>query len=103
MVVLYIYHSDEAMRIGDVEFSFPALLGHEGAGIIEKVGEQATNFKVGDQVLMAYNTWGECENCNSENPSSCINWTTLNMSGARIDGTYTFKKQDGTAVSNFFT
>lgn len=56
MVVSYICHSDEAMRIGDAEFSFPALLGHEGAGIIEKVGEQATNFKVGDQVLMAYNT-----------------------------------------------
>ncbi|CAD7360379.1 NAD(P)-dependent alcohol dehydrogenase [Staphylococcus schleiferi] len=98
-----ICHSDEAIRIGEAEIPLPAVLGHEGAGIIVKVGEAAKNFKVGDHVLMTYNICGECMQCKSGHPSSCKSWAALNMSGTRLDGSYVFKKQDGTPVSNFFT
>ncbi|MGM9924055.1 MAG: NAD(P)-dependent alcohol dehydrogenase [Bacillus sp. (in: firmicutes)] len=98
-----ICHSDEALRVGDARYSFPAVLGHEGAGIIEKVGSAVQNFAVGDQVVMAYNYCGACPNCRIGRPSSCKDWTTLNMSGVRTDGKPVFTKLDGTPVSNFFT
>lgn len=98
-----ICHSDEALRVGDAQFPLPAVLGHEGAGIIEQIGSGVTNFKVGDQVVMAYNSCGYCQSCRTGHPSSCNDWTSLNMGGVRPDGRPYFKKSDGTTVSNFFT
>ncbi|WP_139108650.1 NAD(P)-dependent alcohol dehydrogenase [Caryophanon latum] len=103
LVASGICHSDEALRVGDAEFPLPAVLGHEGAGIVEQVGAGVRDFQVGDQVVMAYNSCGTCPSCRTGHPSSCVSWTTLNMSGARADGSPIFKKLDGTPVSNFFT
>lgn len=98
-----ICHSDEALRVGDAPYPLPVVLGHEGAGIIEKIGASVKGFEVGDQVVMAYNSCGSCPSCRTGHPSSCVEWTVLNMSGGRADGSPVFKKADGTAVSNFFT
>lgn len=103
MVASGICHSDEALRVGDAAYPLPAVFGHEGAGIIEKIGNAVKDFAVGDQVVMAYNYCGTCPSCRTGHPSSCNQWTTLNMSGARPDGSHTFFKADGTPVSNFFT
>ncbi|WP_342512090.1 NAD(P)-dependent alcohol dehydrogenase [Sporosarcina sp. FSL K6-1522] len=103
MVASGMCHSDEALRVGDAAYPLPAVLGHEGAGIIEEVGSSVKDFKVGDQVIMAYNYCGTCPSCRTGHPSSCNQWTTLNMSGSRADGSHTFYKEDGTPVSNFFT
>jgi len=89
--------------VGDSAYPLPAVFGHEGAGIIEKVGSAIKDFAVGDQVVMAYNYCGTCTSCRTGHPSSCSQWRTLNMSGARPDGSHTFFKEDGTPVSNFFT
>ncbi|HWI49812.1 MAG TPA: NAD(P)-dependent alcohol dehydrogenase [Rummeliibacillus sp.] len=98
-----ICHSDEALRVGDAEYPLPAVFGHEGAGIIEQVGSGVKHFEVGDQVVIAYNYCGTCPSCRTGHPSSCSDWTALNMSGVRTDGSYIFSKLDGTPVSNFFT
>ncbi len=103
IVATGICHSDEALRIGDAEFPMPAVLGHEGAGIIEKVGAAVKNFNVGDQVVMAYNYCGTCASCRTGHPSSCNQWAALNFAGTRQDGSHTFFKEDGTPISNFFT
>ncbi|SEN88695.1 aryl-alcohol dehydrogenase [Mesobacillus persicus] len=103
MVASGICHSDEALRVGDAEYPLPAVLGHEGAGIVERIGSAVKDFAVGDQVVMSYNYCGTCPSCRTGHPSSCNQWTGLNMSGARTDGSHTFFKEDGTPVSNFFT
>lgn len=103
LVATGICHSDEAMRVGDADFPLPAVLGHEGAGIIEKIGSSVKGFEVGDQVVMTYNTCGMCPSCRTGHPSACVDWPLLNMSGGRADGSVMFKKSDGTPVSNFFT
>ena len=82
MVASGICHSDEALRVGDAAYPLPAVFGHEGAGIIEKIGSAVKDFAVGDQVVMAYNYCGTCPSCRTGHPSSCNQWTTLNMSGA---------------------
>jgi aryl-alcohol dehydrogenase len=41
--------------------NFPIILGHEGSGIIEKVGEDVHHLKVGDHVVLSYGFCGECE------------------------------------------
>ena len=47
-------HTDYMYRQGDVDDRFPYLLGHEGAGYVERVGEGVTHLKEGDPVVIAY-------------------------------------------------
>lgn len=96
-------HSDEAVRVGDAEFPMPGVLGHEGSGIIEKIGSAIKNFSIGDQVVMAYKYCGTCQNCRAGHPSACNHWTKLNYGGSRSDGSRTFYKQDGTPVASYFS
>ena len=102
MVASGICQSDEGMRLGVGEVPMPIVLGHEGAGIVEKVGSGVKDFKVGDQVVMAYNYCGTCDSCRTGLPSSCEQFNELNLTGgARDDGSYTFYREDGTPVYNF--
>lgn len=63
MVASGICHSDEALRVGDAVIDYPIILGHEGAGIVEKVGPEVTQFKPGDHVVLSFYTCGNCDNC----------------------------------------
>ena len=54
MVASGICHSDEALRKGDSSVGYPVILGHEGSGIVEKVGDQVKNFSVGDHVILSF-------------------------------------------------
>lgn len=94
--------SDESTRKGRAPFPLPAVLGHEGAGIIEKVGSAVQGFEVGDHVIMGYNYCGTCPSCRTGHPSSCDHFVDLNMTGQRPDGSYTFYKEDGTPVANLY-
>lgn len=72
---------------GDVATCKPGrILGHEGIGIIDKVGPAVTEFKPGDKVLIScISADGKCEYCRKGMYSHCVNggW----MLGNRIDGT----------------
>ncbi|WP_436629557.1 alcohol dehydrogenase catalytic domain-containing protein, partial [Latilactobacillus sakei] len=48
-----ICHSDEALRKGDAIIGYPIVLGHEGSGIVEKVGSNVQSLKVGDHVVLS--------------------------------------------------
>ena len=52
MVASGICHSDEAIRRGDASLGYLVILGHEGAGIVEKVGSKVKNFKPGDTIAV---------------------------------------------------
>lgn len=95
--------SDETIRKGNTSsVAFPVVLGHEGSGIIERVGTAVKGFKVGDQVVLSYAYCGQCPSCQTGHPSVCDDWMTLNFSGAREDGSHTFHKEDNTPVGNFY-
>lgn len=98
-----ICHSDEAVRNGSAgDYPYPGVVGHEGAGIVEKVGSSVTTVKEGDHVILSYDYDGTCQNCLTGHPSSCVNWGQLNFAGVRPDGSVAFTREDGSPIHNFF-
>lgn len=94
--------SDETIRKGGTSVSMPVVLGHEGSGIVEKVGEAVKTFKPGDQVVMSYAYCGHCPSCRTGRPAVCDDWMKLNFLGVRDDGSHTLHKENGTPVGNFY-
>ncbi|XP_015920155.1 alcohol dehydrogenase class-3 chain L-like isoform X2 [Parasteatoda tepidariorum] len=69
-----ICHSDVHFQDGMMDnFVFPAVLGHEGAGIIESIGEGVTRCKEGDLVVLAFESYcEECDFCKNPNCNMCM-------------------------------
>ncbi|HZM22578.1 MAG TPA: zinc-binding dehydrogenase, partial [Anaerolineales bacterium] len=82
-----ICHSDAHYRAGRSGMGFlPITLGHEVAGVIEEIGSEVTNVKVGDRVCLHYNiTCGDCYYCTTGNEQFC---DTVKMLGHHVDGGY---------------
>jgi 2-desacetyl-2-hydroxyethyl bacteriochlorophyllide A dehydrogenase len=82
-----ICHSDAHYRAGRSSMGImPITLGHEVAGIVEKVGLQVSNVKVGEHVCLHYNiSCGECEYCKAGNDQFCA---SVQMLGHHVDGGY---------------
>lgn len=101
MVASGICHSDEAIRKGDASLGYPVILGHEGAGIVEKVGSEVKNFEVGDHVILSFYSDGTCDNCLKGMPTKCRSYAQYNLSGVRADGEDHFQ-ENGQHISDMF-
>ncbi|KRK97534.1 Zn-dependent alcohol dehydrogenase [Secundilactobacillus odoratitofui DSM 19909 = JCM 15043] len=101
MVASGICHSDEALRIGDAVIDYPIVLGHEGSGIVEKVGPEVTQFKPGDHVVLSFYGCGNCKSCLKGIPTQCENYAANNLSGVRPDGSAHFT-ENGHKVADMF-
>jgi len=103
VVACGVCHTDMAVRDAQLPMPLPAVLGHEGAGIVEEVGSGVTVAKPGDRVLMSFNSCGGCPSCDDDAPTYCYNFVPHNWLGARADGTPTVYRADGEPVhANFF-
>ena len=100
IVACGVCHTDESERSGRMT-PFPVVLGHEGAGIIEKVGSGVTGFEVGDHVTMSYPSDCECEMCKRRKNYYCIRGNELTFKGHFKDG-YSPLSQNGERLNNFF-
>ncbi|CAN8065067.1 unnamed protein product [Agarophyton chilense] len=85
-------HTDSYTLSGqDSEGVFPAILGHEGAGIVESIGEKVTHVQPGDHVIMAYiPECGECKFCKSTKTNLCSKIRATQGKGLMPDGTVRF-------------
>ncbi len=85
-------HTDAFTLSGDdPEGIFPAILGHEGGGIVESVGEGVTSLKVGDHVIPLYTPeCGECKFCTSGKTNLCGKIRETQGKGLMPDGTTRF-------------
>lgn len=93
-------HTDAVAR--DLGLSpFPAVLGHEGSGIVEKVGEGVRTIQPGDHVVLSYASCGHCENCLTGHPSVCVEFNVLNFDGKMEDNTHRLS-QHNHELSTFF-
>lgn len=81
-------HSDWNAVDGTSETVCPAVLGHEGAGIVEAVGDSVTRVAVGDHVALSWTPWcGECEECRRGLPQLCSTVWPAMSTGGLMDGT----------------
>jgi aryl-alcohol dehydrogenase len=80
----------------------PSVFGHEGAGIVEKVGARVTKVKPGDHVVLAWDYCGACAACKAGKELYCLNFFLHNFHGARPDGTITLHEGDQPIHGSFF-
>jgi len=102
MVGSGICHTDLGARDQHFPVPLPSVFGHEGAGVVEKVGAGVSKVKPGDHVTMSWMCCGACPACRSGNDPYCHNFLPLNFSGTRPNGTTILKKADQVIHGNFF-
>ncbi len=94
-------HTDVGGRDGILPFPLPGVLGHEGAGVVERVGDAVKGIKPGDHVVLSYAFCGHCDNCEDGHPGACESWPVLNFMGKLDDGSTRLHK-GGQPLSVFF-
>lgn len=98
-----ICHTDLAARDGHLPIPAPpSVFGHEGAGVVEKVGARVAKVKPGDHVLLAWDYCGACPACKQGRELYCLNFFLHNFHGARPDGTTTIRKGNQEIHGSFF-
>lgn len=104
MVATGVCHTDAVVRDGWIPTSgLPIVLGHEGAGVVEKVGAAVSHLQPGDHVVLSVNSCGACRSCFRGHPAYCENIYVHNFAGGRPDGSTAFASEDGSpALSHFF-
>ena len=98
-----ICHTDEFTLSGaDPEGLFPAILGHEGAGVVVEVGPGVTSLEVGDHVIPLYTPeCRECEYCLNPKTNLCQSIRSTQGQGLMPDGTSRFSMLDGTPILHY--
>ncbi len=98
-----ICHTDEFTLSGaDPEGLFPAILGHEGAGVVVEVGEGVTSLEVGDHVIPLYTPeCRECEYCLNPKTNLCQSIRSTQGQGLMPDGTSRFSTLDGDPILHY--
>jgi len=79
-------HTDAITRAGDLPMPFPCVLGHEGSGIVERIGPGVTTIAPGDKVIIGWPSCGECRNCLDGHPRYCLRTGEALVSGRRFKG-----------------
>lgn len=97
-----ICHTDLTALSGTVPLPLPAVLGHEGSGVVEAVGADVTGLAVGDHVVLTFASCGECGSCGSGHPAYCELFAPLNYFGTRLDGSASLRRGDEDVHGNWF-
>jgi aryl-alcohol dehydrogenase len=95
-------HTDLIARDQFIPIALPAILGHEGAGVVVAVGERVAKVNVGDRVILSFASCGHCTRCHENLPSYCASFPALNYSGRRPDGSSGISIDGGPLSSSFF-
>ncbi|MCE5243316.1 MAG: NAD(P)-dependent alcohol dehydrogenase [Desulfobacteraceae bacterium] len=102
IVACGICHTDLAARDGLFGMKFPAVFGHEGAGIVEATGTAVSRVRPGDRVVISFSSCGRCSNCRKGHPAHCAFFDELNFGDERMDGTPTLWTASGEPAGGRF-
>ena len=87
--------TDLAVRRSAGRSPLPAVLGHEGAGLVVETGGPDTGLSVGDHVVLSFDSCGRCRNCTAAAPAYCDSFAALNLFGGRQEGAARFTDAAG--------
>ncbi|MBL26411.1 MAG: alcohol dehydrogenase [Rhodospirillaceae bacterium] len=81
-------HTDLEVIQGSLAYPLPIILGHEGAGVVEAVGDSVTHVRPGDHVVCSWNPHcGDCFYCDRDQPILCETFGATQPKGHLLDGT----------------
>lgn len=103
MVGSGVCHTDLIVRDQHYPVPLPIVLGHEGSGVVERVGASVANVAPGDHVVLSYFYCGSCKNCAEGARGYCLRLYDCNFGGARLDGSTTLAKGAERLHGNFFS
>ena len=84
VVATGVCHTDLVVRDGMLPTPQPVVLGHEGAGVVERVGESVTKVAPGDHVVMTFNSCGDCANCADGAETYCFDFFAHNFAATAL-------------------
>lgn len=92
-------HSDLSVLNGNRPRPVPMALGHEAAGVVERVGAGVMDVAEGDHVVLTFvPSCGQCDRCSSGNPAMCRPAAAANGAGRMLSGGQRFARADGTPI-----
>ncbi len=95
-------HSDVSVQTGALPFPLPMILGHEGAGVVEAVGDAVTTCVPGDHVVLsALIHCGICDNCVKGRPNLCFWGLNTIFGGRNPDGSLRARDAQGRELYQF--
>lgn len=102
VVAVGVCHTDIIIRDQYYPSPLPAVLGHEGSGVVEAIGSNVAGVSVGDHVVMSFMSCGTCRPCQSGHPGHCGSFFELNFGGGRADGSSASCDAHGHALHDHF-
>ncbi|MFI0720658.1 zinc-binding dehydrogenase [Streptomyces sp. NPDC021224] len=91
--------TDLAVRRSAGRSPLPAVLGHEGSGVVVGTGGPGTGLNVGDHVVLSFDSCGRCRNCRAAAPAYCDSFASLNLFGGRTEHAARFTDAAGGALA----
>jgi aryl-alcohol dehydrogenase len=96
-------HTDMIVRDQLYPTPLPAVLGHEGSGVVEAVGANVTDVEPGDRVVLSFDYDDDCPSCHAGHPAYCEDFFAHNFGGSRPeDGTSPLSRGDEELSGRFF-
>ncbi|MCE6076929.1 zinc-binding dehydrogenase [Agrobacterium vitis] len=95
-------HTDLIVRDQYYPVPLPAVLGHEGSGIVEKVGPNVKNIQPGDHVVLTYGACGHCDSCAGGQGAYCTHFYGRNFGGSDGNGETAIRDADGKPLHDHF-
>lgn len=98
LVATGICHTDSTALDAAYPIEWPAVLGHEGSGVVEATGAAVTSVVAGDHVVLAPASCGVCKQCRRGEMAYCEHYIEINLSGRRT----ALSDHDGASVASHF-
>lgn len=95
-------HTDLIVRDQLYPTPLPAVLGHEGSGVVEDVGPNVTSVEPGDRVVLSFDYDDDCSSCQAGHPAYCASFFEHNFAGARPEDGTSPLSSDGDRISGRF-
>lgn len=95
-------HTDLSVRDQHFPTPLPAVLGHEGSGVVREVGDEVTGIEPGDPVVLSFDYDDSCPNCNHGDVAYCERFFDYNVTGRRPGDRSSPLSMNGEPISGRF-